>query len=71
MMRPVGEVRVYPHRAPIDMHTDRNGLAVLAREVMQADPFEGGLFLFVGQRFNALKILWWGEERVCFVVEKN
>ena len=59
MMRPVGEVHVYLHRAPIDMRRGRNGLAAIAREVMQADPFEGGLFLFVGRRFDALKILWW------------
>ena len=32
----------------------------------KADPFEGGLFLFVGKRFDALKILWW--ERNGFVL---
>ena len=30
MMRLVGEVRVYLHRAPIDMRTGRNGLAAIA-----------------------------------------
>jgi transposase len=66
MMRPVGEVRVYLHRAPIDMRLGRNGLAAIAQEVIKADPFEGGLFLFVGKRFDALKILWW--ERNGFVL---
>lgn len=39
MMRPVGEVSVYLHRAPIDMRLGRNGLAALAQEVIKADPF--------------------------------
>jgi transposase len=60
MMRPVGEeLRIYLHRAPIDMRRGRNGLAAIAREVMQADPFAGGLFLFIGRRFDSLKLLYW------------
>jgi transposase len=60
MMRPVGEeLRVYLHRAPIDMRRGRNGLAAIAREVMQVDPFSGALFIFVGRRFDTLKILYW------------
>jgi transposase len=65
MMRPVGDVQVYLHRAPIDMRSGRNGLAAIAQEVIKADPFAGGLFLFIGKRFDALKILWW--ERNGFV----
>jgi len=37
----------------------RNGLAALAQQVLQLDPFSGGLFIYVGRRFNALKILYW------------
>lgn len=60
MMRPCGEgLRIYLHRAPIDMRKGRNGLAALAQEAMQLDPFCGALFIYVGRRFNALKILYW------------
>jgi len=59
MMRPVGEVRVYLHRAPIDMRRGRNGLAALAKEVMLQDPFSQALFVFVGRKFDTLKILGW------------
>ncbi len=60
MMRPSGEgLKIYLHRAPIDMRKGRNGLAALAQEVMKVDPFSGALFLYVGRRFNALKILYW------------
>jgi transposase len=41
MMRPVGEVQIYLHRAPIDMRRGRNGLAALAQDVMKLDPFSG------------------------------
>jgi transposase len=60
MMRAVGEgLQVYLHRAPVDMRRGRNGLAALAREVMQVDPFSAALFVYVGRRFDALKILYW------------
>lgn len=60
MMRPCGEgLKIYLYRAPIDMRKGRNGLAALAQQAMQLDPFSGGLFIYVGRRFNALKILYW------------
>jgi transposase len=60
MMRAVGdELKVYLHRKPVDMRRGRNGLAALAREVMQQDVFSGALFLFIGRRFDAIKILYW------------
>ena len=59
-MRPMGEVKVYLHRAPIDMRRGRNGLAALVREGMQQDPFAAqALYVFIGRRFDALKILSW------------
>lgn len=60
MMRAVGEdLKVYLYRLPVDMRRGRNGLAALAREVMQVDPFSPALLVFVGRRFDALKILYW------------
>jgi transposase len=60
MMRPSGEdLKIYLHRAPVDMRKGRNGLAALAQETMKLDPFSGNLFVYVGRRFNALKILYW------------
>src|SRR3984957_11075240 len=60
MMRPMADVKVYLHRVPIDMRTGRNGLAALVREGMQQDPFAPqALYVFIGRRFDALKILSW------------
>lgn len=60
MMRPCGEdLKIYLHRAPIDMRKGRDALATLAQEVMKVDPFGGALFVYVGRRFNALKLIYW------------
>jgi transposase len=60
MLRPNGpDLKVYLHRAPIDMRTGRNGLAAIVREVMQQDPFQPAFFIFISKRFDALKLLTW------------
>jgi transposase len=41
------------------MRKGRSALADLAQEVMKADPFGGALFVYVGRRFNALKLIYW------------
>ena len=60
MLRPnAPDLKVYLHRAPIDMRRGRNGLAAMVREVMRQDPFQPAFFLFTNKRFDALKILTW------------
>lgn len=60
MLRPnASDLKVYLHRAPVDMRKGRNGLAAIAREVMQQDPFQSAYFLFTNKRCSALKILAW------------
>jgi transposase len=42
------------------MRKGRHGLAAIAREVMQEAPvFSGALFIFIGRRYDTLKILYW------------
>jgi transposase len=61
MMRLVGEgIQVYLHRTPIDMRRGRNGLAALVKEAMGQDPFAlGSVFVFIGRKRAALKLLCW------------
>lgn len=60
MLRPnASNLKVYLHRGPIDMRKQRNGLAAIAKEVMQQDPFQPAFFLFTNKRGDALKILTW------------
>lgn len=67
MLRPDrGIARVYLHRAAVDMRKQIDGLAMLAREVIQQDPTSGALFGFINARRNKLKLLVW--ERNGFIV---
>ena len=61
MMRLVGEgLQVFLYRASIDMRRGRNGLAALVKEAMAQDPFaKGSVFVFIGRKFDAMKILTW------------
>jgi transposase len=60
MLRPrSADLKVYLHRAAIDMRKGRNGLAAIAREVMQKDPFSNSCFLFTNRRYTTLRILAW------------
>jgi transposase len=67
MLRPDRSIeRVYLHRAPVDMRKQIDGLALLARDVMQQDPMSGALFAYINRRRNKLKLLIW--ERNGFIV---
>jgi transposase len=67
MLRPDrGVARVYLHRAPVDMRKQIDGLAMLAKDVIQQDPTSGALFGFINARRNKLKLLVW--ERNGFIV---
>jgi transposase len=56
------DVRVYLHRAPVDMRKQRNGLAALVRGVINEDPFRSdALFCFIGKGRDKLKILYWSK----------
>lgn len=61
MMRLVGEdIKVYLYRASIDMRRGRNGLAAMVKEAMHQDPFAAGsVYVFVGRKYDALKVLTW------------
>jgi transposase len=67
MLRPDrGIARVYLHRAPVDMRKQIDGLAILAKDVIQQDPTSGTLFGFINARRNKLKLLVW--EKNGFIV---
>ena len=67
MLRPDRDIeRVYLHRAPVDMRKQIDGLAILARDVIQQDPLAGSMFAFINARRNKLKILVW--ERNGFIL---
>lgn len=52
-------VRIYVRAAPTDMRKSFDGLAALAREIVQQDPFSGHLFVFCNRKADRVKVLWW------------
>ncbi len=55
-------VRIYLHAKPTDMRKSFDGLCALVRNVFQADPLDGSLFLFVNRRGDRLKAMWWDRD---------
>lgn len=52
-------VRVYLASAPVDLRRGHDGLVAIVRGVWQLNPFDGHLFVFVGKRFDRVKLLFW------------
>jgi transposase len=52
-------LRIFLYRKPVDMRKQRNGLAALAKSVLDTDPNSGALFCFIGRRREKIKILYW------------
>jgi transposase len=42
-----------------------DGLAMLAQQVLMADPFDGALFAFRGKRGGLVKLLWYDGQGMC------
>lgn len=52
-------VRIYVAAEPVDLRRGFDGLAATVRGVMQADPMDGHVFVFVNRRRNRMKLLLW------------
>lgn len=55
-------LRIYLCARPTDMRNSFDGLCALVRNVFQADPLDGSLFLFVNRRGDRLKAMWWDRD---------
>ncbi len=58
MLRPDRDIeRVYLCRKPVDMRKQMDGLAAIAKEVLELDPLSGTLCVFINRKRDKLKIL--------------
>ena len=52
-------LKVYLHRAPVDLRLNINGLAVLVQQALGQDPFAACVYVFSNRRRNRVKVLGW------------
>ncbi len=57
MIQITPQMRILVAVEPVDFRRGIDGLARVCREVLEADPFSGGLFVFRNRRGTAVKIL--------------
>ena len=61
MIGPSGAVRVMLATRPVDFRKGMDGLAMLVREQLGADPFCGTVFAFRSKRADRIKLLVWDQ----------
>lgn len=59
MLSFTGALKVVLSVQPQDMRKNFNGLSALVSDHLQADPYQGALYVFINRRRTRLKILFW------------
>jgi transposase len=62
---PTGAVRVMVATKPVDFRKGAEDLAALVREVMEADPFDGAVYVFRAKRADRVKMVFWDGTGMC------
>lgn len=70
MIGPSGAVRVLLATRPVDFRRGMDGLALLVRETLGADPFCGTVFAFRSKRADRLKLLFFDGTGVVLVSKR-
>ena len=55
---------------PVDFRKGAEGLAALVREAMQADPFDGSIYVFRAKRADRIKLVYWDGTGVCLFAKR-
>jgi transposase len=67
---PTGAVRVMIATKPVDFRKGAEGLAVLVRETMAADPFSGAVYVFRAKRADRIKLVFWDGTGFCLFAKR-
>jgi len=67
---PTGSVRVMVATRAVDFRKGSDGLAALVREIMQADPFDGSIYVFRAKRADRVKLVFWDGTGVCLFAKR-
>ena len=60
--------RIWLVAGATDMRRGFNGLAALAQQKLEADPFGGHVFVFRGRRGGRIKLLWWSGDGYGYLI---
>ena len=64
-LTPPAWTRVWLACGRTDMRKGIDGLAMLAQQVLNENPFDGALFAFRGRRGGMVKLLWYDGQGLC------
>jgi transposase len=64
-LTPPAGMRVWLACGRTDMRKGIDGLAMLAQQVLNENPFDGALFAFRGRRGGMVKLLWYDGQGLC------
>jgi len=67
---PTGAVRVMVATKPVDFRKGAEGLAMLVREAMLADPFSGTVYVFRAKRADRIKLIFWDGTGLCLFAKR-
>jgi len=69
MLMPPASLMIYVATQPVDFRKGAEGLALLAKETLGHDPMKGVAVVFRAKRADRVKIVVWGWQRSCDVLE--
>jgi transposase len=65
MWTPNRSLRVWLYRRPTDMRKSYDGLSAMVKQVMDEDPLDGSLYVFVNRRRTQMKCLYFEDDGYC------
>ena len=54
-----GRLSIFACTSPVDFRKQHDGLVALVRDQLEADPFDGSIFVFFNRRRDRIKLLVW------------
>ena len=64
------KVRVFVKPGAADMRKQINGLSIIVSQELQADIFEGHLYLFCNKQRRLLKLIYWDKNGFCLWLKR-
>lgn len=63
-------VPIYLHADPIDMRKSFDGLFGIVKADLQRDVRDGGLFMFLNNRCNRIKLMYWDTDGIAIWMKR-